>query len=81
MDYLVHIANLLYLASYVMRDLIRLRVLTVVAASCLIPYLYLQPKVGSCGSYANRPSNWRTYAKRPRGMRRRTTGRAPRRSS
>ena len=44
MDYLIHIANLLYLSSYVMRDLIRLRVLTVVAASCLIPYFYLQPK-------------------------------------
>ncbi len=43
MDYLVHIANLLYLASYLMRDLIRLRVLTVVAAFCLIPYFYLQP--------------------------------------
>jgi hypothetical protein len=44
MDYLVHTANLLYLASYLMRDLIRLRLLTVVAASCLIPYFYLQPK-------------------------------------
>jgi hypothetical protein len=43
MDYLIHIANLLYLVSYLMRDVIRLRVLTVVAASCLIPYFYLQP--------------------------------------
>jgi hypothetical protein len=44
MDYLIHIANLLYLASYLMRDVVRLRVLTVVAASCLIPYFYMQPR-------------------------------------
>lgn len=44
MDFLIHIANLLYLASYIMRDVVRLRVLTVVAASCLIPYFYLQPR-------------------------------------
>ena len=42
MDAMVHVANLLYFASFTMRDILRLRVLTVIAASCLIPYYYFQ---------------------------------------
>jgi len=35
-------ANLLYLASYSVRDILWLRILTIVAAVLLIPYYYLQ---------------------------------------
>ena len=42
MDVMVHVANLVYFASFTMRDILRLRVLTVIAASCLIPYYYFQ---------------------------------------
>lgn len=42
MDSMVHVANLLYLVSFTMRDILRLRVLTVIAASCLMPYYYFQ---------------------------------------
>ena len=44
MDYLVHVANVLYLFSYLMRDILWLRILTVVAASCLIPWFYFRPE-------------------------------------
>ena len=43
METLVYIANVLYLASYFVQDMLRLRVLTVFAAACLIGYFYLQP--------------------------------------
>lgn len=43
MDILICIANGLYLLSYVMKDILHLRILTVVAASCLVVYFYLQP--------------------------------------
>ncbi len=43
MDILINAANLLYLFSYLVRDILWLRVLTVVAASCLIPYFYFRP--------------------------------------
>jgi hypothetical protein len=43
MDYLVHTANVLYMFSYLVRDILWLRVLTVIAASLLIPYFYAQP--------------------------------------
>lgn len=36
--YLIHAANGLFLGSYVMRDILWLRVLTVAATGCLIPY-------------------------------------------
>ncbi len=44
MESMVHVANLLYLTSFMMRDILRLRVLTVIAASFLIPYYYFQPE-------------------------------------
>ena len=44
MDYLIHIANILYLLSYSMRDILWLRILTVFAASCMMPYFYFQPE-------------------------------------
>jgi hypothetical protein len=43
MDYLINIANILYLFSYLVRDILWLRILTVVAACCLIPYFYFRP--------------------------------------
>jgi CRP-like cAMP-binding protein len=44
MEFLIHIANALYMLSYLMRDILWLRVLTVLAASCIIPYFYLRPE-------------------------------------
>lgn len=38
MQYLVHVANVLFLASYLVRDILWLRVLTVVAILSLVPY-------------------------------------------
>ena len=35
-------ANVLYLAFHTMRDIFWLRIFTVVAACCLIPYFYFQ---------------------------------------
>ena len=43
MEYLIHIANILYLFSYIMHDILWLRVLTVAAACFLIPYFYFRP--------------------------------------
>lgn len=43
MDYLINIANILYLFSYLVRDILWLRIVTVIAASCLIPYFYFRP--------------------------------------
>lgn len=42
MDYFVHIANVLYLFSYLVRDILWLRLLTVVAILCLIPFFYFR---------------------------------------
>ncbi len=44
MESMVHIANLLYLTSFMMWVIVWLRVLTVIAASCLMPYYYFQPE-------------------------------------
>lgn len=44
MDYLVNIANVLYLVSYYMKDMVWLRVLTVVAAGMLLPYFWFRPE-------------------------------------
>ena len=44
MDSFVHIANVLFLMSYLVRDILRLRVLTVIALVCLAPYYYFQPE-------------------------------------
>ena len=40
MQYLVHLANVLFLASYLVRDILWLRVLTVVAILSLVPYYF-----------------------------------------
>ena len=37
---MIHIANVLYLASYSVRDILWLRILTVIAALCLLPYYF-----------------------------------------
>ncbi len=42
-DLLIHVANVLYLFAFMVRDILWLRILTVIAASCLIPYFYFQP--------------------------------------
>ncbi len=43
MEALIHTANVIYLVSYVMRDILWLRVFTVIAAACLILYFYFLP--------------------------------------
>ena len=43
MDVLIHSANVIYLVSYIMRDILWLRIFTVIAATCLIAYFYLRP--------------------------------------
>ena len=43
-DILVHAANLLYLFAFMVRDILWLRVLTVLASFCLIAYFYFQPE-------------------------------------
>jgi hypothetical protein len=42
MEALIHGANVLYLVSYLMRDILWLRIFTVVAAVCLIGYFYFR---------------------------------------
>ncbi len=44
MEALIHTANVIYLVSYVMRDILWLRIFTVVAAACLILYFYFLPE-------------------------------------
>lgn len=44
MEALVYIANVLYLASYFMQDILRLRALTITAATCLVVYFYSRPE-------------------------------------
>lgn len=44
MDLFVYTANSLYLASYFVRDVLRLRLLTIVAGGCVVAYLSLQPE-------------------------------------
>ena len=43
-DLLIHVANVLYLFAFMVRDILWLRILTVIAAACLIPYFYFQPE-------------------------------------
>lgn len=43
MEVMVHIANVIYMFSYLVRDILWLRVLTVVAATSLLPYFYFRP--------------------------------------
>ena len=44
MDALVSVANVVYLLSYSSRDLLRLRILTVVAAAILVAYFWMLPE-------------------------------------
>ncbi len=44
MEVLIHSANVIYLVSYTMREILWLRVFTVIGATCLIFYFYLQPE-------------------------------------
>ena len=44
MEALVYIANCLYLTSYLVQDMLRLRLLTLVAAICLMTYFYVRPE-------------------------------------
>lgn len=44
MEILIHFANVLYLISYVMRDILWLRIFTIIAGSCLIYYFYTLPE-------------------------------------
>ena len=44
MEALIHSANIIYLVSYTMREILWLRIFTVIAATCLIFYFYLQPE-------------------------------------
>ena len=44
MECLIYIANGMYLLSYSMKDILRLRVLTVAAAICLVGYFYFRPE-------------------------------------
>jgi hypothetical protein len=41
--YWIHVANLLFLASYLVKDILWLRLLTVVAGFLLLPYYVMQP--------------------------------------
>lgn len=44
MESLIFVANGMYVASYFMKDILRLRLLTVSAASCLATYFYWLPE-------------------------------------
>ncbi|MGD2171478.1 MAG: hypothetical protein PVI79_07240 [Gammaproteobacteria bacterium] len=44
METLITLANLLYLLSYFVRDMLRLRLLTIVAASILVAYFWMRPE-------------------------------------
>lgn len=43
LELLINTANVLYLFSYMVRDILWLRIFTVIAAMCLMPYFYFQP--------------------------------------
>ena len=44
METLVYAANFMYVVAYFMNDMLRLRILTVTAATCLAIYFYCQPE-------------------------------------
>lgn len=44
MESLVYAANGMYVAAYFMTDMLRMRMLTVTAATCLATYFYCQPE-------------------------------------
>ena len=43
LEVLIHVANVVYLLAFLVRDILWLRVLTVAASFFLLPYFYLQP--------------------------------------
>jgi len=43
MEILINAANILYVTAYFTMDMLRLRILTVTAATCLALYFYSQP--------------------------------------
>jgi CRP-like cAMP-binding protein len=43
-DLLIHAANMLFLVAYMVRDILWLRILTVIATLCLIPYYFTRPE-------------------------------------
>ena len=43
MDVFINAANILYVIAYFTMDMLRLRILTVIAAICLAVYFYSQP--------------------------------------
>ena len=43
-DLLIHVANVLYLFAFMVRDILWLRILAVIAAAFLIPYFYYRPE-------------------------------------
>lgn len=43
-DILIHVANLFYLMAFMVRDILWLRVFTVIASFCLVAYFYFQPE-------------------------------------
>ncbi len=44
MESLVYAANGMYVAAYFMTDMLRMRILTVTAATCLATYFFCQPE-------------------------------------
>jgi len=44
MDYLINLANVLYLVAYFMRDIRRLRAFTILASGMLAAYFYFRPE-------------------------------------
>lgn len=42
LEYLIHAANVLYLVSYLLRDILWLRIVTVIAIITLMPYFYVK---------------------------------------
>ena len=44
MEFLIYLANGLYLVSYMVKDILKLRLLTISAACILVTYFSLQPE-------------------------------------
>ncbi len=53
MDYLINLANVLYLVAYFMRDIRRLRAFTILASSLLAAYFYFRPEPLMAALYWN----------------------------
>jgi hypothetical protein len=52
-DLLIHVANVLYLVAYMVRDVLWLRILTVVGAFCLMPFYYFRAQPIQAGNRRN----------------------------